>query len=302
MKEPRFGIFLALFALVFACPAFAQDEKTTEQQEEKTEEKQEEKEPTSMDVLDSLNKELMETSMKFRKEMMEAQSGDDDEAMAKVQAAMSEASAPIFTKALAIADLGTEDEEASLRAIGWLLSRANDGEIHKKVGEALVTHHRNNPKAAEALGQLSMPTQAGQDLFDLLISKSENNDVKGQASFAKLGYIGQAIQMAPMIKGNPQIAKMYPKVADYMTSLEDMDEEALMTQMQKVAEEFGDVEVKGKKISKLVANQVKAIEIRNAVKVGKVAPEIEGPDIDGTNFKLSDYRGKVVMLDFWGDW
>lgn len=35
---------------------------------------------------------------------------------------------------------------------------------------------------------------------------------------------------------------------------------------------------------------------------GLEAPEIEGEDLDGVAFKLSDYRGKVVMLDFWGDW
>lgn len=36
--------------------------------------------------------------------------------------------------------------------------------------------------------------------------------------------------------------------------------------------------------------------------VGAVAPEIEGVDVDGVAFKLSDYRGKVVLLDFWGFW
>ncbi len=35
---------------------------------------------------------------------------------------------------------------------------------------------------------------------------------------------------------------------------------------------------------------------------GLPAPEIEGEDLDGIAFKLSDYRGKVVLLDFWGDW
>jgi hypothetical protein len=36
--------------------------------------------------------------------------------------------------------------------------------------------------------------------------------------------------------------------------------------------------------------------------VGNLAPEIENEDLDGETFKLSDYRGKVVMLDFWGNW
>ncbi|MEM1449090.1 MAG: hypothetical protein AAGI22_08245 [Planctomycetota bacterium] len=38
------------------------------------------------------------------------------------------------------------------------------------------------------------------------------------------------------------------------------------------------------------------------LQLGQPAPEIEGVDLDGASFKLSDYRGKVVLLDFWGDW
>jgi thiol-disulfide isomerase/thioredoxin len=36
--------------------------------------------------------------------------------------------------------------------------------------------------------------------------------------------------------------------------------------------------------------------------VGRPAPEIEGQDIDGKPFRLSDYRGKVVVLVFWATW
>jgi len=36
--------------------------------------------------------------------------------------------------------------------------------------------------------------------------------------------------------------------------------------------------------------------------IGMIAPEIAGLDLDGVAFKLSDYKGKVVFLDFWGDW
>ncbi len=36
--------------------------------------------------------------------------------------------------------------------------------------------------------------------------------------------------------------------------------------------------------------------------VGKVAPDFEAEDVEGTPFKLSDYRGKVTVVDFWGFW
>ncbi len=44
------------------------------------------------------------------------------------------------------------------------------------------------------------------------------------------------------------------------------------------------------------------IDLREKLGEGSVAPDITGIDMDGTPFKLSDYKGKVIMLDFWGDW
>ena len=41
---------------------------------------------------------------------------------------------------------------------------------------------------------------------------------------------------------------------------------------------------------------------RHHLSVGQTAPEIVGKDVDGKEIKLSDYRGKVVVLDFWGRW
>lgn len=38
------------------------------------------------------------------------------------------------------------------------------------------------------------------------------------------------------------------------------------------------------------------------IEVGNIAPEIEGEDIDCKKFKMGDYRGKVILLDFWGYW
>jgi peroxiredoxin len=36
--------------------------------------------------------------------------------------------------------------------------------------------------------------------------------------------------------------------------------------------------------------------------VGKLAPAIEGTDVDGKPVRLSDLKGKVVLIDFWASW
>jgi hypothetical protein len=45
-----------------------------------------------------------------------------------------------------------------------------------------------------------------------------------------------------------------------------------------------------------------AVASAGIVTRGFSAPDISGPDVGGKSMKLSDFRGKVVMLDFSGTW
>ena len=38
------------------------------------------------------------------------------------------------------------------------------------------------------------------------------------------------------------------------------------------------------------------------VNIGSQAPDFSLKDENGKEVKLSDYRGKVVVIDFWGHW
>jgi len=58
----------------------------------------------------------------------------------------------------------------------------------------------------------------------------------------------------------------------------------------------------GKDNAALQKDVERELKILKHLRIGKEAPDIKGPDLDGKEFKLSDYRGKVVLLDFWGDW
>jgi thiol-disulfide isomerase/thioredoxin len=49
-------------------------------------------------------------------------------------------------------------------------------------------------------------------------------------------------------------------------------------------------------------NAQRALEEIRIRGVGKPAPEIEGEDLDGKSMKLSDFRGKVLLVSFWATW
>jgi hypothetical protein len=102
-------------------------------------------------------------------------------------------------------------------------------------------------------------------------------------------------------------AKSYgQEYVDYLTRADagklDQEAEAILDrlvtdkELARVSYERGD---KTRTVGE--AADAELFEIRH-LQPGKPAPEIVGEDIDGQRFKLSDYRGKVVLLDFWGDW
>lgn len=49
-------------------------------------------------------------------------------------------------------------------------------------------------------------------------------------------------------------------------------------------------------------NQKKQVEAQKPLSPGKEAMEIEMAGVDGETMKLSDYKGKIVLLDFWASW
>lgn len=69
--------------------------------------------------------------------------------------------------------------------------------------------------------------------------------------------------------------------------------------LEQIVDDYADIEHPSWKrtLGELAGNEV--FERRHLV-VGKTAPAIEGVDMEGRPLKLTDYRGKVVLLDFWG--
>ena len=71
---------------------------------------------------------------------------------------------------------------------------------------------------------------------------------------------------------------------------------------EKAMVEYAEKVDAGLKSHSAVKNFVEKVDRLKAVQVGQVAPEFTIPSIDGKTVKLSDYRGKYVLLDFWASW
>src|SRR5262249_2849789 len=99
------------------------------------------------------------------------------------------------------------------------------------------------------------------------------------------------LTLAPMLKGRaPETAGHEPKKADKVRE----EAEKLV---ERAVEKFADVKTGFRGTVGSVAKR-ELFDIRH-LSVGKPVPDTEGEDQDGQKFKLSDYKGKVVLLDFW---
>jgi hypothetical protein len=106
----------------------------------------------------------------------------------------------------------------------------------------------------------------------------------------------------------PESAERYSRVfgKEYLEELQRQDRASATKEMEmlfdRAASDYRDVEIpvtyygSGGTVGEKADAEL--FQIRHLA-VGKQAPDIEGSDQDGKHFKLTDYRGKVVLLDFW---
>ena len=158
-------------------------------------------------------------------------------------------------------------------ASGWLILKGRGRENPTMVYDALATHHLDSPDLAPAtLSALYDTTQDGEKFLDLVLEKAGDPQAKGAAAYVR------AYRLRRSRNADPEKRLEYLRLA---------------------VKHLGDLEVRGRSLKAMAEGQIFAAE---NLAIGKVAPEIEGEDTDGVKFKLSDYRGKVVVIDFWGHW
>src|SRR5215471_6427581 len=135
------------------------------------------------------------------------------------------------------------------------------------------------------------------------LEKNPHRDVQGHACLDLALFLNGRLNRLDLLKDQPAVNRRYEGLygQDYLDTLRRQDRAKAVAEVEAVFEQaskkYGDVKLP---LGGTVGDNAKMelFAIRHLA-VGKAAPDIEGPDQNGVRFKLSDYRGKVVLLYFW---
>ena len=197
-------------------------------------------------------------------------------------------------------------DAAAANCLAWIVQNDRTPRTQATALEALLAGHLASPLIGNVCSSLQYSQAANADAFlRAVLEKSADRETQARACYTLAKVVSGRADLASRMRSDPSlrgnVEQWYGK--DYADTLAKVDVPALGKEsedlLERVVAKFGDV----KWGRRTMAEQAKGDlnEIRNLT-AGKVAPEVEGTDGDGKAFKLSDYRGKVVLLDFWGEW
>jgi hypothetical protein len=156
------------------------------------------------------------------------------------------------------------------------------------------------------LGRYTISVPA-ENFLRTVIEKSPHREVTGTATYALSVVLLGMAELCGTINGPTWTPEVVEQSETYygratLDELATRDSAELVKEAEDLLEDVAKHYKEVKSYAPLgVLAEGDLFELRN-LKVGQVAPDIAGADVDGVAFKLSDYRGKVVVLDFWGFW
>jgi hypothetical protein len=172
------------------------------------------------------------------------------------------------------------DHPKALPILMWVLSQTlysgnipDQAKLYDSTVDLIMERWADKPEVAplaQYLPQDTNPAWAEKHLRTLM-EKNSSADVKLDAKFG----------LATVLKNKDEASQ--PEAEKLMESvIEDFSKNPAKKQMvEQIKKDLDDMKIRG---------------------IGKPVPDIAGADLDDKDFKLSDYKGKVVLIDFWGFW
>jgi thiol-disulfide isomerase/thioredoxin len=230
-----------------------------------------------------LRKKFDEDEKALKRKLADAKEADDQK---QITFQIKELSALTASDALDLADESKKDEgglDAAVFALKLLGQHHITGADMDKASAIILDNHIDSPKIAAALALMVDNDRTGMTFLQTVAEKATNTEVQGLALY----YTAMALDAkagGQEGNGNAEAAtRTRGEAADMMA---------------KAVKLAPDAKVGTDTLAKAVETEMVSLKIG----VGNPVPDIDGLDLDGKKIKLSSYRGKVVLFDFWATW
>jgi len=170
----------------------------------------------------------------------------------------------------------------ALSGLTWLISQCLQLPEGQQALELLRLHHAASPGIAPALRQ--MEHYPADLVGPTLLAVIANNPHPEELAAAHFSLACHRVRES----------ETDPDPATRQTAHQQAE-----ASFQKIITDFPTTKVQGFPMADLAATRLFEL---TQLSEGAPAPEIIGNDLNGQNFKLSDSRGRHVLLVFWGDW
>jgi hypothetical protein len=225
----------------------------------------------------------------------------------KINETSTKLSAEFAKRGWALAEKHAADQEGTVDVLVWIVSTFHGVPEAAKAADLIVKEHITDKKVDSLLGRLShSPSEVADKLLGAAADKIKAPERGYLARFHLAQYLKNKAESIAIIASMDDKTRSMVETRigkEYLARLSALDPaklngeaEALLVALSK---DPTDVKERGQSVKEQIENTL--FELR-FLSIGKVAPEIEGEDLDGKKFSLSEYRGKVVVLDFWGNW
>ena len=163
----------------------------------------------------------------------------------------------------------------ALDAGTWIILNTPDGAEVEQAAEVILREHTRDTNLLYLCKELErVRPRCSKALLEAILTNNPSSAVQGTACFTLAKLLKDEAKFGADRKATAQAVK----------------------QFERVITEFGQLKERGYTFEELA--KLELFELRN-LSLGKPAPEIEGPDLDGQPMKLSAYRGRVVVIVFW---
>lgn len=203
----------------------------------------------------------------------------------------------------------TQDPEIGFAALAWVVENDFRGSLETRSAlEELAQNHLQNDELTAVCRQLAEGLPLPEiESFLVAAGESDNREVKGIALYSRALLLRRRAEIVSLLKlpedSAQRVAAEKVLGAEVARQLAVLEPQKLNLQserlLQEVADAFDDLPAHRGSLADVAKADL--YEARN-LNVGQTAPDIVGADLDGRELKLSDYRGKVVVLSFWGSW